>query len=180
MQTTREENMTRIYVRSLSSQDFGPLRQLEAEVFGATGDDVLCPHYLRLCTEFFGDTCFLALADGIPVGYLLCFVRDREAYCTTLGVRTEFQRTRVTPLLLAAFVNTVIEKVDVVWFTVKPDNTPARALHRMLGASEVGTLQDFYGPGDERIVSKIDRNSFERLRAKYERLGLIPKLAVAA
>src|SRR5215470_12179997 len=172
--------MTRFTVRTLCSEDFVALRQLEADVFGAAGDDVLCPHYLRLCTEFYGDTCFLALVDGRPVGYLLCFVRGRDAYCTTLAVRSEFQRTRVTHMLLAAFVRTVVDQVDTCWFTVKPDNGPARALHAMLGATEAGILRDFYGPGDERIVSKIDRAQFEKLRPKYERLGLLPKPAVAA
>src|SRR4051812_44585982 len=128
----------RTLVRTLGSEDFEALQRLEADIFGAD-DLVLCPHYLRLCTEFYSDTCFLALVDGRPVGYLLCFVRDREAYCTTLAVRSEFQRTRVTPLLLAAFVRAIVDHVDVCWFTVKPGNAGARALHRMLGASEVGT-----------------------------------------
>ena len=170
----------RIHVRSLCSDDFEALRQLEADIFGVIDGDVLCPHYLRLCTEFFADTCFVALVDGKPVAYLLCFVRDREAYCTTLAVRAEFQRTRVTTLLVAAFVRTVVDNVDVCWFTVKPDNAAARALHRMLGATEVGSVRNFYGPGDERIVSKIDRTSLELLRPKYERLGLLPKLHAEA
>lgn len=152
-------------------------------MFGREGEDVLCPHYLRLCTEFFNDTCFIALADGKPVGYLLCFVRDREAYCTTLAVCNEYQRTRVTPMLLAELIGAIHDRArcETCWFTVKADNTAARSLHRMLGATDVGTLKDFYGPGDERIVSQIDRLTVDRLRLKYERLGLLsPRPAVAA
>jgi ribosomal protein S18 acetylase RimI-like enzyme len=169
--------MHHLTVRSLVSEDFVALGQLEADIFGAAGDSVLCPQYLRLCTEFYRDTCFLALADGQPVGYLLCFVRGREAYCTRLGVRAEFQRTRVTVLLLAAFVTTVVEQADTCWFTVKPDNGPARALHKMLGAVPTGVVRDFFTPGDERIIAKIDRAQFDKLRPKYERLGLLPKPA---
>jgi len=98
--------MPRLPVRTLCSEDFGALRQREADVYGATGDDVLCPHYLRMSTEFYGHTCFLALADDRPAGSLLCFVRGWDACCTTLAVRTEFQRTRVTPMLGASEAGT--------------------------------------------------------------------------
>jgi ribosomal protein S18 acetylase RimI-like enzyme len=173
--------MSHYTIRTLVTDDFAALARLENDVFAAMGEAVLCPHYLRLCTEIFSDSCFLALDDDRPVGYLLSFVRGREVFCTTLAVIPEYQRTRVTVQLIGAFVRHIYERVDVCWFTVKEDNAPARALHRMLGAIEVGRRTDFYGPGDERLVAKIDRAIFEQMRGKYERLGfLAPRTAEAA
>ena len=166
--------MSQYTIRTLVSDDFVALARLENDVFAAMGEAVLCPHYLRLCTEIFSESCFLALDGERPVGYLLSFVRGREAFCTTLAVIPEYQRTRVTVQLIGAFVRHIIDRVDVCWFTVKEDNAPARALHRMLGAVEVGRRTDYYGPGDERLVAKIDRAIFEQMRGKYERLGFLP------
>jgi hypothetical protein len=171
--------MTRYQVRTLTTDDFPALVQLERDVFGALGEDVLCPHYLRVCTEIFPDTCFLALDEDRPVGYLLSFVKERQAWCTTLAIREEYQRKRLTAMLIGGFVRSILENVDVCWFTVKEDNAAARALHAMLGAVEVDRRQDFYGPGDERIVAKIDRETFEKMRPKYERLGLVDRRVAA-
>jgi hypothetical protein len=73
--------MARREIRSLRQDDFTGLMRLEEEVFGAAGEGVLGPYYVRLCCEFFGETCFAAVEDGGIVGCVLCFVKGREAYC---------------------------------------------------------------------------------------------------
>ena len=73
-------------VRSLEPCDFDTLMGLEEALFGAKGEKTLGPFYVRLCCDFFKETCFVAFADGEPVGYLLSFVRGREAFCSTLAI----------------------------------------------------------------------------------------------
>jgi ribosomal protein S18 acetylase RimI-like enzyme len=167
--------MARREIRAIRQDDFTELMRLEEEVFGAAGEGVLGAYYVRLCCEFFGESCFAALEDGRIVGYVLCFLKAREAYCTTLAVAPGRQGSRVALQLLKALTGALLDRVDSVWFTVKEDNLQARSLHAALGATELGFREDFYGPGDRRLVSRIDRSGFERLRGRMEKLGLVDR-----
>jgi ribosomal protein S18 acetylase RimI-like enzyme len=166
-------------VRTLQPQDFDALMALEQSLFGDSGEKMLGPFYLRLCCDFFADTCLIALVDGEPVGYCLTFVHGREAYCSTLAIVEAYRRTRLVHRFVEALVGAIGSRVDALWFTVHESNTDARALHATLGARESGVHPAYFGPDEPRIVSRIDRVAFERLRTRMARLGLLSHAATA-
>jgi ribosomal protein S18 acetylase RimI-like enzyme len=172
--------MSDLDIHALTPADFDAIMELEGSLFGAKGEKTLGAFYVRLCCDFYGDTSFIALRDGKPIGYILSFVREREAYCSTLAIVPEFQRTRVVHHLIQAFIRAIAYRVDVLWFTVEEGNSDARALHATLGAREIEVHEAYFGPGEPRIISRIERGAFEKLRARMERLGLLERPAALA
>lgn len=161
-------------VRPVDSGDFEHLRRLEQEIWADDGAGMLCPHYLRLCTELYSDWCFIAMDGDRPVGYVLNFPNGKVNYCATLAVHPQYQKTRVNYLLIRAMVKKLIEaSIEECRFLVEPDNRDARSVHAALGARVVREVDDFYRPGDRRLWSVIDRNDMERIRARYTRLKLV-------
>jgi ribosomal protein S18 acetylase RimI-like enzyme len=172
--------MIRHEVSSLTPNDFADVIELEERLFGSKGEKLLGPFYVRLCCDFYGDTSFIARVDGKPVAYILAFIRDRECYCSTLAIVPEFQRTRIVHHLLRAFIREIAYRVDTLWFTVSEDNSEARALHATLGAHELGVTEEYFGPGEPRIVSRIEPEAFEKLRQRMLHLDALDERRRAA
>src|SRR5258708_30670784 len=168
-----EDSMADYDVRSLQPRDFDTVMSLEQSLFGDNGEKTLGPFYVRLCCDFFNETCFLGFAGGQPAGYMLSFVRGRAAYCSTLAIPPAQQRTRLVYRFVQAFVAAIASRVDVVWFTVHETNVEARALHATLGAREAGRRDAYYGPGEPRIISRLDLAAFDKLRTRMDRLRLL-------
>ncbi|HJU83528.1 MAG TPA: GNAT family N-acetyltransferase [Holophagaceae bacterium] len=169
---------SRYTVRPLTSADYAHLRRLEAEIWGGDATGQLCPYYVRLCTELYPDWCFLALDGERPVGYVLNFPAERgglrSAYCATLAVHPDYQKTRVNVLLIRAMVKKLIEaRVQECRFLVEPGNGDARSVHQALGARVEREVADYYHPGDTRLWSVITEADLERVRERYTRLKLV-------
>lgn len=165
---------SRYSVRALESADFRHLRRLEDEIWGQDATGELCPYYLRLCTEIFPDWCFIAFDGDRPVGYALTFANGRVAYCATLAVHPDYQKTRVNYLLIRETVKKLLaEEMEQCRFLVEPGNDDARSVHNALGARVVQEVSDFYKPGDTRLWSIIDRGDLDRVRERYTRLKLV-------
>lgn len=165
---------SRFTLRPLTSADFAHLQQLEADIWASDPSGQLCPYYLRLCTELYADWCFIAFADGKAVGYVLNFPKGKVNYCATLAVRPEFQKTRVSYLLIRAMVSKLLdEDMEECRFLVEPENWDARNMHESLGARVIGEVQDYYHKGDRRLISVIAKNDMDGLKAKYSRMRLV-------
>jgi hypothetical protein len=139
-------------VRPLCSSDHDAVLRLEAEALGTSRGAGSPPR------DHDG---FVALADGRLVGVLRCHVRDRDATCTAVVVRPEFQRTRVTPLLIASFVRATIHRVGACGFLIDPADAATRALGTRLG-------------GGAHAMSDVVSPSPAARRAWYARVGLVP------
>jgi ribosomal protein S18 acetylase RimI-like enzyme len=164
----------RYEIRTLVSEDFYHLQELERQIWSGDATGTLCPYYLRLCTELYADWCFLALEGDRPVGYVLNFPKGKVNYCATLAVLPDYHRTRVNYLLIRAMVKKLLEEdMEECRFLVEPDNRDARSVHEALGARVVRTVDDYYHPGDRRLWSVINRDDLERIRARYTRLRLV-------
>jgi len=164
----------RYEIRPVGSGDYKHLQRLEKEIWGEDGVGELCPYYLRLCTDFYSEWCFIAMEGDRPVGYVLNFPKGKVNYCATLAVHPEFQKTRVNYLLIRAMVRKLFEEgMEECRFLVEPHNREARAVHQSLGARVVAEVADYYLEGDTRLWSVIDKQDLERLRAKYTRLKLV-------
>ena len=98
-----------------------------------------------------------------------------EAY--EVGLKSFWFDRRVR--LNGAVFHNEYQDIQLTFTTCPASSAPAPAPHAVLGATEIDRRKDYYGPGDERIVSRIDRAAFERLRPKYERLGFVPPAPAA-
>jgi ribosomal protein S18 acetylase RimI-like enzyme len=115
---------------------------------------------------------------GRPVGYVLNFPAERDgkrsAYCATLAVHPDYQKSRVNYLLIRAMVRKLIDaQVQECRFLVEPGNEDARSVHHALGARVEREVQDYYQEGDLRLWSVITEEDLERVRERYTRLKLV-------
>lgn len=164
----------RYTVRPLVSADYWHLEALERELWSGDAVGMLGPYYLRLCTELYADWCFLAFDGERPVGYVLNFPKGKVAYCATLAVLPDYQKTKVNYLLIRAMVRKLLEEgMEACRFCVEPDNLEARSVHESLGARVVSEVQDYYQRGDVRLWSEIGKADLEALRVRYTRLKLV-------
>lgn len=106
-----------------------------------------------LWRECFGDTSFLAIAEGAAVGGILACVHQaqpQDLYIDQVAVDPAWRGQGVTRAMFAALEAAARERGCVrLWLSTDPANPATRAWPRV-GFASLGLQKSFKGPGKDR------------------------------
>jgi len=138
---------TRVAVRPIRSDDRPALEAIQV----ATLTDPL-PDLLDLAADG-AIPGLVAVADGVPVGYLLATVADERSYLPELAVAPARQREGVGSRLLAAACDRLsTQGVATVRLTTRSNDDRARTFYEGRGFTAVGRVEEHYADGTDGVV----------------------------
>ena len=131
------------------------LHRVDTEAFGDIAYKVPT---LRQLIEVSGECCIVAEDSGGVLGYAIALIspsRDKS-WLLSLGVLPEAKGRGAGRRLTESIID-ILRALTVpsVWLTVDPDNAPAVSLYRSLGFLEKERYDDYFGPGENRILMEL-------------------------
>lgn len=143
-------------IRKIEPDDFKHLLVIESESF----DSGYSPYFIKMIPILYGNTSFIAVKGRSAQGYGMAAIEQgnpRRAWLMSLAVRPKYRGAGLGEKLITHILKSLAEaKVSDVLLTVTPNNTKAVDLYQRLGFDTVKLLQDFYGPGEDRLLMKIN------------------------
>lgn len=132
--------------------DLADLATLDRHVFG----HISYPLFVfRQFLDIFADGLVVGRVDGAVVGYALVapVSAEKHGYFVSLGVAADARGRGYGRALAIAGINRLRRfGLTYVKLTVEADNAPAIELYRTLGFHAVERDEDYFGPGEPRVV----------------------------
>ena len=132
----------------------GDICRLEKEIFS----DAWSEEAVRslLISEF--SYSFVAVRDGVTVGYFLgsCIVPEGEVF--RIAVAPEYRRRGIGYRLLSEVIRRGrADGLELFFLEVRSQNEAARMLYQSLGFTEDGVRRGYYkNPGDDAILMHLE------------------------
>jgi ribosomal-protein-alanine acetyltransferase len=135
--------LQRLALRAMTHGDIEAVMRIERSIYpypwtAGNFSDSLSSGYL----------CTVAELDGMMAGYAVMMFTPYEAHLLTIGIASGCQRRGWGSALLNALLEAARDAgAERVLLEVRPSNTPALALYRRNGFSEIGVRRGYY-PAD--------------------------------
>jgi [ribosomal protein S18]-alanine N-acetyltransferase len=154
-----EQCAMNIVIRPYEDDDFSAVRDLEeAGLHGPYRSAVFVRQMAEICSETF----FVAVREDRAIGYSLgTFVQHNpaEAWILRIGVKENNRRAGAGTALLAAVIDALYtHPIQSIRLSVSPGNQPALSLYRKQGFVQEKFIQSYFGPGEDRIIMKKERD----------------------
>lgn len=92
-----------------------------------------------------GYSCWVQLADGVPVGYAVMMLAAGEAQLLNLGIAKPYQRRGLGRRLLQHMIKVARgHHANIMLLEVRPSNTAARRLYLDTGFRETALRKHYY------------------------------------
>lgn len=153
-------------IRQAQVSDLGSVLALEERSFGEPYPRLVLRQFLDLAGPF-----ALVAESEQPtrlLGYAMaCRSHDvRLAWFLSAATDPSARREGVAAALSAALFDRLYKAgVEGVRMTTSPKNEPVLALARRMHARVIETVQDYFGPGEERVLLELSLPHSEEARA---------------
>ncbi|POZ62059.1 GNAT family N-acetyltransferase [Chromobacterium alticapitis] len=140
-------------LRQVRRADLAAVFAIEQAVFGS---HVYPDFFFRQALDLWPDWFWLAEDKaGKPVGYALGAPSQQpdELWLLSLALLPESRGRGAGKALMQAALSAMMPRASGIRLTVDPAN-PAAALYRRLGFVETGREDDYFGPGEPRLLMR--------------------------
>lgn len=149
--------MERVTLRRATRDDADAIATIEQRCFAVDALPLLSiVQYL----EIFPGSCLVALRGGMCVGFILAGVaaeRPKIGWILDIAVDPSAHRGGVARELTDAMLDLLRARgVDAVFATIAPSNEASAALFRRAGFVVDRFARDYFGPGEDRSVVRLD------------------------
>jgi ribosomal-protein-alanine N-acetyltransferase len=117
--------------------------------------------FIRQMAEVCSETFLVAVLEDGAIGYTIGTVVQHnpvEAWILRIGVREDQRRIGAGTVLLAAVMDALYtHHVQTIRLSVLPGNKPALHLYDKQGFVQEKFVRAYFGPGEDRIIMKKER-----------------------
>lgn len=140
-------------IRKLVPEDFNHLLTIEEESFSQG----YSKYFLKMIPILFGISSYIAIKGQCPQGYVATAFQQGscQAWILSLAVRPKYRQLGIgIGLMQTGLRDLTTEGAREVFLSVSPDNQGAIALYEKLGFTVDQWVEDYFGPGETRLLMK--------------------------